>query len=434
MMRRRWILSCLGTAAVLSAGVALPATSATAVTEQTGTAHADTAQASAARAGSAQAGVFLDTLQMTSASTGWALRWTSNPAAATGPAPFLVPARTSDGARRWKTVTPPGARALLSTPFASVVLQAVSGRRAELAVTAATSANQDGTAVHLTRVFMTSNGGRTWTRSAALKVPGFAEFVSFPDPAHGWLLEDFGNEAIAPGLDYVAVYRSTDHGRRWSKVAHTPPAPSTAVSTSGLTAVCDKAGLVFARPAAGWLTGGCNNLADALRVTRDGGSFWSAQALPVPADTCTTDGCLVSGPQFFGRTGFVSLLRAPAAPDFLVSHDLGRKWRTRALPAGGGLDPRITFFSARDGVLVSAGTQGSIGSVFFTTRNAGKTWTAVPQGTTFTQLGVGFDFVSTRTGFAWIPGTDSTGSAAPQMFRTDNSGRTWTPFSPVSAR
>lgn len=48
----------------------------------------------------------------------------------------------------------------------------------------------------------------------------------------------------------------------------------------------------------------------------------------------------------------------------------------------------------------------------------------------FTQLGVGFDFVSTTVRYAWIPGTDATGTTAIQLYRTSNSGRTWTPFTP----
>jgi hypothetical protein len=421
MMRRRRVSARLGVATILAASIAL-------VTAMS----AGSSALAAAR--TADSGVYLDSLQMTSASTGWALRWTSNPGATSGPAPYLIPARTVDGARRWTTIAPRGSRALLSTPFATVVLRALNGRRAWLAVTAASSANQFPGDVHRTLVYVTGDGGRTWTRSAALNVPGFAEFLSFPDARHGWLLEDMGSEDVLMGADYADVYRTVDGGLRWSEVAHTPAPPSTAVSKSGLPVMCDKAGLAFATPSAGWLAGACNNLSYALRATRDGGTHWSAQALPIPADTCSTTGCEIFGPQFFGRTGFMSLARAPAAPYFLVSNNVGKTWRTRALPSGGGLDPRITFFSARDGVLVSAGTQGSIGTVFYTTANGGRTWTAVPQGTAFTQLGVAFDFVSTRIGYAWVLATDSPGATAPQMYRTDNSGRTWTPFTPVTGR
>src|ERR1700733_13749442 len=130
-MRRRRVFACLRVAAALSASVALAAT--------------------ALAAGTADAGVYLGSLQMTSANTGWALRWSSNPGATSGPAPYLIPARTVDGARRWTTIAPRGSRALLSTPFATVVLHALNGQRAWLAVTAASSANQFPGDVHRTR-------------------------------------------------------------------------------------------------------------------------------------------------------------------------------------------------------------------------------------------------------------------------------------------
>src|SRR5258707_11550975 len=68
----------------------------------------------------AAAAIWLDSLQMTSASTGWALRWTQSPAVADDG--YLAPARTTGGARTWSSVTPPAARALLAAPGAAGVL------------------------------------------------------------------------------------------------------------------------------------------------------------------------------------------------------------------------------------------------------------------------------------------------------------------------
>jgi hypothetical protein len=85
----------------------------------------------------AAAAIWLDSLQMTSASTGWSLRWTQSPAVVDDG--YLAPARTTDGARTWTPVTPPAARALLATPSARAVLQATDGERARPAVTAATT-------------------------------------------------------------------------------------------------------------------------------------------------------------------------------------------------------------------------------------------------------------------------------------------------------
>src|SRR6266700_4051055 len=343
----------------------------------------------AASGSQAAAAIWLYSLQMTSASTGWALRWTQNPAVAADG--YLAPARTTDGQRAW------------------------------LAVTAATT---DSPAAHLTEVFTTVNGGRTWTGPAPLKVPGYAHFLSVAGPEHGWLLMANGG---AMRQEPVQLYRTSDAGLRWSPVAETPQAGT---GSNGLPVSCDKTGLVFATASAGWLSGACFSLSDALLVSRDGGVTWASQALPAAASSCGTSECEVSGPRFAGRTGFLVIDRAPGAPYFLVSQDLGVTWRNEPLPSGAGQDPRIQFVSPLSGMLVSSGPQGVIGHVFYTTANSGRTWTAVPQGRSFTQLGTSFDFVSARTGFAWAPGADATGSSPPAMYLTTDSGRTWVAFTP----
>lgn len=412
--RRRNIWWCALCVVLLAAGCGSPA----ARTRQPGEAVPGTA----ARAPQAGASVWLSWLQMTSASTGWALRWTVSPWSTQ--AGYLVPARTSDGARTWTSVTPPTARALLATPDAQVVLQALDGERAWLAVTPATT---DSSPVHLTEVFATADGGRTWTESAPLEVSAPASLLSFADPDDGWLLANYGGSM---NQDPVQLYRTTDGGLRWSLIAKTLPGPYGGTSSSGLPVSCDKVRLMFATASAGWLSGSCFSLPDALLVSRDGGAYWASPALPVPASSCVPDECEVFGPQFVGRTGFLVIVRAPAAPYFLVSQDLGATWQSEPLPPGAGKDPRVQFFSPLSGVLVSAGPQGVIGPVFYTTADGGRTWTAVRQGRSFTQLGAGFDFVSPQTGFAWVLGTDATGSA-PAMYQTTDSGRTWTSFTPV---
>jgi photosystem II stability/assembly factor-like uncharacterized protein len=372
----------------------------------------------AASGSPAAAPIWLDSLQMTSASTGWALRWTQSPAVVDDG--YLAPARTTDGARTWTSVTPPAARALLAAPGATVVLQALDGQRAWLAVTAAAT---DSSPAHLTEVSGTVNGGRTWTESAPLKVSGYASFLSFAGPERGWLLMANG---AAMGWEPVQLYRTGDAGRRWSPVAGTPQAGT---GSNGLPVACDKAGLAFATASVGYMSGACNVLSYALLVSRDGGADWASQALPVAASSCG-DGCEVSGPQFAGQTGFLVIDRAPGTPYFLVSQDLGVTWRSEPLPSGAGQDPRIRFFSPLSGMLVSAGPQAVIGHVFYTTATGGRTWTAVPQGRSFTQLGTSFDFLSARTGFAWAPGADAKGSSPPAMYLTTDSGRTWVAFTP----
>ena len=137
--------------------------------------------------GGQAAGIWLDRLQMTSASTGWALRSTASPWSTK--AGYLVPARTTDGARTWTDVTPPAALALLKTPGATVRLNALGGNRAWLAVTAATTGSS---ALLPTVVFGTGDGGRTWTGSAPFQVPAPVSLLSFAGPDDGWLLASYG--------------------------------------------------------------------------------------------------------------------------------------------------------------------------------------------------------------------------------------------------
>src|SRR5271167_174076 len=312
------------------------------------------AQTPVASVSSATVPIWLDSLQMTSPSTGWALRWTQNPAVANDG--YLAPARTTDGARTWTSVTPPPVRALVTAPGATAVLHALDGERAWLAVTAAAP---DNSPVHLTDVFATVNGGRTWTTSAPLKASGNAVFLSFAGPERGWLLMADG---AAMQQEPVQLYRTGDAGLHWSLAAQTPDAGT---GSTGLPAACDKADLALAAASVGYIGGACNLLSGLLLVSRDGGVDWAPQALPIPAASCGY-GCQVSGPQFVGQTGFLVIDRAPWAPYFLVSQDLGMTWQSEPLPSGAGEDPRIQFFSPLSGMLVSVGPQAVIGHLFYT--------------------------------------------------------------------
>jgi photosystem II stability/assembly factor-like uncharacterized protein len=361
--------------------------------------------------------VWLESVQMVSAKAGWALVATSNPTAGRG-AP-LLPARTADGGRRWVTVAPRDIASLVGEP---IVLQAATSSRAWLAVYLAVGKGR-----HATEVFGTENGGASWSRSAPA---GQAEptSVDFLDPVHGWLLENLGE---AMNQNWVAVYRTTDAGLRWSLTAQTLPGPQSGISRSGLPTACDKSGMIFSSPRTGWIAGYCV-VGHEVLVTHDAGYHWASQPLPMTAATCSPDGCLISPPQFIGRSGFLTIGRYPATGELLVSRDGGSSWQVRQLPTGAGPYPQIRFFSADRGIAVSGGTQGRIGSVFYVTADGGRSWSPVPQGRHF-PVGAYLDFVSTTDGFAWVSSLEITSGPAPDMYVTTNSGRTWIVITPRQA-
>lgn len=432
--RRGWVaavLVCVGCASTggsassslssSSSPPSAPSTSTPASSPPSATSTSTSTQASSLTTGRAGSALWLQSLQMSTAGTGWALYDSGNPSSATF-SPVLL-ARTTDGARTWTDVTPAAARPMLSNVNATEVLDAAGAGRAYLAVT---DSRQDPSAVGTVRVFATGDGGRTWTESAPVKVAGYASQLSFTDSGRGWLLI---SEGAAMGRNPVRVYRTTDGGTHWTLTAQSPPVESN--SSAGIPVGCDKTGIAFASATAGWLSSACAaGLSGELLVSRDGGITWGPQALPVPSGMCGDSGCELTGPVFTGGAGFLTVGSTASSPALLVSRDLGQTWRTLPLPAGSGVYPQVRFFDPRLGVLVPGGPQGSIGSVFFTTSDGGQTWTPVRQGMRFAQLGAAIDFVSPRAGFAWILGGDARGGSPPAMHETTDSGRTWTAFTP----
>jgi photosystem II stability/assembly factor-like uncharacterized protein len=437
-MRRPWwaaavVLMVAGCAGVggNAAGIGVAATARSSPTASTGSAASASQAALASQTGATRKRtepIWLQSLQMTSTTTGWALYYSKNPNSSSGV--FTLLARTTDGGRTWADVTPAAGLPMLATPYAEQVLDPVNAEDAYLAVTGATEESNN--SVNPTVVFATTDGGRTWTKSTTLRAVSFASQLSFANPQHGFLM--LGGNGGAMGQDAIWLYRTSDGGKHWSLAAASPAETGVAVTgqeaSRRIPTECDKNGLDFPTATTGWIASTCNaGLADALLVSQDGGTSWSDQSLPLPATTCAGGSCFVRGPQFAGGAGFVTVAPEPGAPALLVTGNLGRTWERVALPAGVQY-PQITFFSPTQGVLVVGGSQDSFQSTFYTTANGGQTWTPVPQGTNFTKIGVNIDFTSTQDGLAWTTGYNHDPVPVTSIYQTNNSGRTWHAFTP----
>jgi photosystem II stability/assembly factor-like uncharacterized protein len=364
--------------------------------------------------------VWFQSLQMTSATSGWALVWSASPGVSADNAHILL-ARTTDGARTWSDVTPAAARPTLTALYSYQALDAVDGDRAYLAVSRA--ASDDGGPVSTTAVFVTADGGRTWTESAVFRTSAPAARLSFADASHGWLL--LGPVFSGPERPVTWLYRTSDGGLRWSPAATVAPP-----GNYGTNSMCQPLNLTFLAAATGWVTVGCGAQPEFL-VTQDGGGSWAAQPLPLPAGTLgpRNGPAFLTGPQFAGGTGFLTVApEPPGTPSLLDTRDRGQSWQLLTLPPGAGQYPQVKFFTPADGVLVTAGIESALGAVFYVTADGGRSWTPVPQGTHFTQHGEAIDFASQQAGFAWNSGGGTV--AAPPLYATANSGRTWHLFIP----
>jgi photosystem II stability/assembly factor-like uncharacterized protein len=338
--------------------------------------------------------IWLETPQMTSPTTGWTLRWIK-----WGVNDSEL-ARTTDGGRTWTDVTPPAAAALLSLP--DTLTPVLLARDSEHAWLALCCAGQTATSAGmLTEVFSTSDGSRTWTESEPLHGPAYGgpASLSFTGPDDGWLL--LTTDTAGPAR-FGQLYRTDDGGRRWALVA------------AGVPASCDPPSLTVATTSVAWIACGPPG---PLLVSRDAGTHWAPQPLPRSAGAV---------PQFIGRTGFMTA--GPASGLYLlVTHDLGRTWRRLPLPSGIGAAPDVRFLSASDGIVMPYVSPGSRVPVVYVTVDGGRTWTAVPQGLHATDPELlGYDFVSTRVWFAWYGNQAQARAQASTIYRTDDSGRTWT--------
>jgi photosystem II stability/assembly factor-like uncharacterized protein len=365
--------------------------------------------------------VWFQSLQMTSATSGWALVWSANPGVIDNA--HILLARTTDGARTWSDVTPAAARPILATLNSSEALDPVDGDHAYLAVSH--WASDDGGPVSTTAVFVTADGGRTWTKSAVFTTSAPAARLSFADASHGWLL--LGPAFSGPGQPVTWLYRTSDGGLHWSPAATVAPP-----GNYGINSFCQPLNLTLLTATTGWVTISCRAQAEFL-VSHDGGGSWAAQPLPLPAGTLglRNGPAFLAGPQFAGDTGFLTVAPPPpGTPSLLGTRDGGRTWQLLALPSGAGQYPQVKFFTPADGVLVAAGSQEALGAVFYVTADGGLSWTPVRQGTHFTQYGYAVDFASQQAGFAWNSGGSTVGVPSPPLYATTNSGRTWHLFIP----
>jgi len=244
--------------------------------------------------------------------------------------------RSADGGRHWRLV-------LARRPgFFGLVAGFFLGPNRAWAIDQHQHADGQG---ETTTVFGTSDGGRTWRQSRPL--PGdlsscctiLTDQVYFADAAHGWLLrEGPGTAPSGPTKLLVMLWRTFDGGRDWTRVP-SPALPLQNLPLPGLMSPCGAAApprIVFANAQTGWITNGaCGTGVARPRVwrTTDGGSRWSATALPAPpggwGDWPGTLGALAGGVD----VGVPHLVAARVHVEPVLHVELAALDRERRLPS-----------------------------------------------------------------------------------------------------
>ncbi len=130
-----------------------------------------------------------------------------------------------------------------------------------------------------TSLFRTADGGRTWRR-AAIRAPSGSIFG---------LPAVFGPTLIEPVTagPTLLLYRSTDAGQRWSKLSELAPAGARECEPGLSPASLPPPTVSLPAPAVGWAAAVRSGRTVIYRTT-DGGQLWDkiAMSWPVPSGTC----------------------------------------------------------------------------------------------------------------------------------------------------
>jgi photosystem II stability/assembly factor-like uncharacterized protein len=267
---------------------------------------------------------------------------------------------------------------------------------------------------NLTRGFLhgTQNGGESWT---SVEVDFPAGYLSFPDEINGWALVALG---AAMSHEAVAVFQTGDGGLTWTQsFTNEPNSPGTSDS---LPFVGNKTGITSLDATHAWVTGSqpSSNFIY-LYMTQDGGSTWTHQEPAFP------DGFLGAmattyPPRFFNTTNGVmpTAIYADAVNIvFYTTADAGLTWSpTTPVPLNG----QVSIATLAD-FFVWDGDQS-----LFASNDAGNTWSQVTPDINLEDTLAGFQFVDMNTG--WALSVDSANHHA--LYRTDDGGTTWTTLIP----
>src|SRR5689334_19794674 len=168
--------------------------------------------------------------------------------------------RTVDGGRSWRSVGPPDT--------ADLQFRDIEAFDADHAVALSIGEGE------LSRIYVTDNGGRTWTETFRNTDPAaFYDCEAFFDRRHGLALSD-------PVDGHFRLLSTRDGGRHWSVLNADLPAALDGEFAFAASGTC----LVTARASVGnaWFATGGGSSSRVFH-TRDFGAHWSVTSTPIPS-------------------------------------------------------------------------------------------------------------------------------------------------------
>ena len=368
-------------------------------------------------------------LQMINAMVGWATSWD-----VTGPGAYTI-LKTTDGGRHWKAML----KCLSTQGVGKGYMKGCSTDFHSATVATVVQPEYDSkTQLSRIRIFHTDDGGQTW-QSSVINARDLETPAVFVDGLHGWVFATDHFPGPDPGSAYIggqiALYRTSDGGKIWQRIAGGPSTPQISVTTDdayGIAPFTASGQMQFVTPSVGWLIGSSlrSDMTNYswLYSTSDGGSSWQNVALPFPAQSLA-----IWRPTFFTELeGFFPILASGPAPQYahgtLIyrTPDGGQSWTSTAVP----FDVTNAVFIDMDRAVSVSATESK---TLYTTSDGWKHWTKVQILTEFTRI-YGFDFVSPTVGWAFAdnrtvfrpePGGGIGKGDVIALLQTTDGGRTW---------
>jgi photosystem II stability/assembly factor-like uncharacterized protein len=279
-------------------------------------------------------------------------------------------------------------------------------------------------------VFRTIDGGATWTHTEIPRAPGgCCPSIDFVDSQHGWLV--YGNEFQGSfGVQLPSFLRTVDGGATWTDLPDLPGPPL----GQSLILVLSLSPFRFVSPSTGWFVESTPSfggpLDENLYLTRDGGSSWQRQDVPLPPSNLARGAYLTVPTLTANGKGALPVSLGDGSGVLLdFSDDGGATWRTDgargplfsvAPDASGTWNHGAPVFVGHGMMAIVVGKQLQI--------NSGTGWTMItPTGLPPSVQRI--QFTDQRVGWALGHGSICQGDQCASdelLFKTIDGGHSWT--------
>lgn len=259
-------------------------------------------------------------------------------------------------------------------------------------------------------VYRTTDGGGSWSKLALGQFDSFqlSELqITFADGQHGWALASLSESTNdRPGV----LYSTTDGGATWTR-SQAPIGGD----------------MRFMNATTGWIIGGrVNYVRNLLYVTQDGGQTWAEQRLDLPPNALNAN-LMISAPVFFSARAGAIAINLEKTVQIYRTEDSGRTWTgVYSFPVQPGDQIALPVLAAHDahGLL-------ALGAGVYATADSGATWKQLP---TTTNLGSALTLGLNDHGDGWVviakgwcPAQFTSRCNNTQLLTTADGGGSWTP-------